>query len=49
MITPIQIFRLAFESVQLNQAAALSVVFFFVAAIVVALYVRVIPSSAEEA
>ena len=30
LITPIQIFRLAFESVQFNQAAALSVMFFAV-------------------
>jgi multiple sugar transport system permease protein len=49
MITPIQIFRLAFESVQFNQAAALSVVFFLIAAVVVAIYIRVIPASQEGA
>ncbi|WP_411906759.1 carbohydrate ABC transporter permease [Rhizobium mayense] len=46
LITPIQIFRLAFESFQFNQAAALSVIFVVVAVTVVALYLRV--SSAAE-
>jgi multiple sugar transport system permease protein len=41
LITPIQIFRLAFESFQFNQAAALSVLFFGVAIVVVAIYLRV--------
>jgi multiple sugar transport system permease protein len=41
LITPILIFRLAFESFQFNQAAALSVLFFIVAAIIVAIYLRV--------
>ena len=41
LITPILIFRLAFESFQFNQAAALSVMFFAVAAVVVAIYLRV--------
>ena len=49
LITPIQIFRLAFESFQFNQAAALSVVFFLVAAVIVAIYVKVIPATQEEA
>ncbi|WP_338609156.1 sugar ABC transporter permease [Pelagibacterium nitratireducens] len=46
LITPIQIFRLAFESVQFNQAAALSVLFFAAVMIIVAIYIRV--SSARE-
>lgn len=46
LITPIQIFRLAFESFQFNQAAALSVIFVVVAGTLVALYLRV--SSAAE-
>ena len=49
LITPIQIFKLGFESFQFNQAAALSVVFFLVAAVIVAIYVKVIPSNPEEA
>lgn len=49
MITPIQIFHLAFDSFQFNQAAALSVVFFAVAIVIVAVYVRVIPSNPGEA
>ena len=40
LITPILIFRLAFESFQFNQAAALSVMFFALAGIVVAIYLR---------
>lgn len=42
LITPIQIFRLAFESTQFNQAAALSVMFFAVALIFVAIYLRTV-------
>jgi multiple sugar transport system permease protein len=42
LIIPIQIFRHAFESFQFNQAAALSVMFFAVAAVVVAVYIRVL-------
>jgi multiple sugar transport system permease protein len=42
LITPIQIFRLAFESVQFNQAAALSVMFFGVALVLVFIYIRVL-------
>jgi multiple sugar transport system permease protein len=40
LITPIQIFRLAFESVRLNQAAALSVMFFAVTIVIVFIYIR---------
>jgi multiple sugar transport system permease protein len=40
LITPIQIFRLAFEGTQFGQAAALSVMFFAVALIFVAIYLR---------
>lgn len=47
LITPIQIFRLGFESFQFNQAAALSVVFFAVAMVIVALYIRFLASSGE--
>lgn len=49
MITPIQIFHLAFDSFQFNQAAALSVMFFAVAIVIVAVYVRIIPSNPGEA
>jgi multiple sugar transport system permease protein len=45
LITPIQIFRQAFESVAFNQAAALSVMFFAVVMVIVFIYIRV--SSAE--
>jgi multiple sugar transport system permease protein len=47
LITPILIFRLAFESFQFNQAAALSVLFFIVAGIIVAIYLRVSRSPEE--
>jgi len=49
LITPIQIYQLAFTSFQFNEAAALSVLFFIIAAIVVAIYIKVIPSNLEEA
>lgn len=49
LITPIQIFRLAFESVQFNQAAALSVMFFAGAMIVVAIYIKVVSAREEKA
>ncbi|AYG61039.1 sugar ABC transporter permease [Rhizobium jaguaris] len=49
LITPIQIFKLAFESFQFNQAAALSVIFFVVAAIIVAIYLKMQAMSAREA
>ena len=45
LITPIQIFRQAFESFSFNQAAALSVMFFAVVIVIVFIYIRV--SSAE--
>lgn len=44
LITPIQIFRLAFESFQFNQAAALSVMFFAVTIVIVFLYIRALAS-----
>lgn len=47
LITPILIFRLAFESFQFNQAAALSVLFFIVAGIIVGIYLRVSRSPEE--
>ena len=49
LITPIQIYQLAFVSFQFNEAAALSVLFFIVAAIIVAIYIKVIPSNVEPA
>jgi multiple sugar transport system permease protein len=45
LITPIQIFRTAFESVQFNQAAALSVMFFGVVIVIVFIYIRVLASA----
>jgi multiple sugar transport system permease protein len=41
LITPIQIFRLAFESVAFNQAAALSVMFFAIVIVIVYIYIKV--------
>jgi multiple sugar transport system permease protein len=49
LITPIQIFRLAFESFQFNQAAALSVIFFVVAGILVTIYLKVSSATPGEA
>jgi len=49
LITPIQIFRLAFESFQFNQAAALSLIFFVVAMAIVAVYIRFLSSNDEVA
>ncbi len=49
LITPIQIYQLAFVSFQFNESAALSVLFFVVAAIIVAVYIKVIPSNLEAA
>lgn len=49
LITPIQIFRLAFESVQFNQAAALSIMFFGVAIVIVFFYIRWLASTPGEA
>jgi len=40
LITPIQIFRLAFENVEFNQAAALSVMFFGVVMLIVLAYIK---------
>jgi multiple sugar transport system permease protein len=49
LITPIQIFRLAFDSTQFNQAAALSVIFFAVALVIVIIYIRALASAPGEA
>ena len=49
LITPIQIFRTAFESVQFNQAAALSVMFFGVTIIIVFIYIRFLAAAPSEA
>jgi multiple sugar transport system permease protein len=40
LITPIQIFRLAFENVEFNQAAALSVLFFSAVMLIVLVYIK---------
>jgi multiple sugar transport system permease protein len=48
LITPIQIFRLAFDAVQFNQAAALSVLFFAVAIVVVFIYVKLVQTPTGE-
>jgi multiple sugar transport system permease protein len=48
LITPIQIFRQAFELFQFNQAAALSVMFFAVAIVFVAIYIVVFGASKQE-
>lgn len=40
LITPIQIFRLAFENIEFNQAAALSVIFFAIVMGIVLIYIR---------
>lgn len=49
LITPIQIFRTAFESVAFNQAAALSVMFFIAVIAVVFVYIKVSSPSPEAA
>jgi multiple sugar transport system permease protein len=49
LITPIQIFRTAFESVQFNQAAALSVMFFGVTIVIVFIYIRFLAGAPSEA
>ena len=49
LITPIQIFRLAFESTNFNQAAALSVMFFAVALVIVIIYIKALASTPGEA
>ncbi len=48
LITPIQIFRTAFESVQFNQAAALSVMFFGVVMLIVLAYIKVFANQPGE-
>jgi len=48
LITPIQILRLAFEALEVNQAAALSAMYFAVSLIVVAIYVRFVATRDEE-
>lgn len=48
LITPIQIFRQAFELFQFNQAAALSVMFFAVTIVFVAIYIVVFGASKAE-
>jgi multiple sugar transport system permease protein len=40
LITPIQIFRLAFDNVEFNQAAALSLLFFAIVMLIVYAYIR---------
>lgn len=49
LITPIQIFRIAFENVQFNQAAALSVMFFAVAILIVFFYIKALAATPGEA
>lgn len=49
LITPIQIFRIAFENVQFNQAAALSVMFFAVAILIVLFYIKALAAAPGEA
>jgi multiple sugar transport system permease protein len=48
LITPIQIFRHAFESFQFNQAAALSAMFFAFTIVFVAVYIRLFANVGEE-
>ena len=48
LITPIQILRQAFEALEVNQAAALSAMYFTVSLIVVAIYVRFVATRDEE-
>ena len=47
LITPIEIFRYAFEQFQFNQAAALSVLFFAVTVAFVAVYIKLFATAAE--
>ncbi len=49
LITPIQIYQLAFVSFQFNEAAALSTLFFVVAALIVAVYIWAVRSNREVA
>ena len=48
LITPIQILRQAFEALEVNQAAALSAMYFAVSLIVVAIYVRFVATRDDE-
>jgi len=48
VITPIQIFRLAFENVEFNQAAALSVMFFGVVMLIVLAYIKAFTDQAGD-
>jgi multiple sugar transport system permease protein len=48
LITPIQILRHAFEALEVNQAAALSAMYFTVSLIVVAMYVRFVATRGDE-
>jgi multiple sugar transport system permease protein len=48
LITPIQIFRYAFELFQFNQAAALSVMFFAVTVVFVAIYIKLFATRPED-
>jgi multiple sugar transport system permease protein len=48
LITPIQIFRTAFEAFQLNQAAALSMMFLAFTIVFVIIYIRVFAATPEE-
>jgi multiple sugar transport system permease protein len=48
LIIPIEIFRIAFESFQLNQAAALSAMFFAFTIVFVIIYIRVFATTAED-
>jgi multiple sugar transport system permease protein len=49
LITPIQILRQAFETFEMNQAAALAVMYFGVSLILVAIYIRFVAARDDEA
>jgi multiple sugar transport system permease protein len=48
LITPIQILRQAFEALEVNQAAALSAMYFAVSLVIVAIYVRFVATRDDE-
>ncbi|CAN5141659.1 sugar ABC transporter permease [soil metagenome] len=48
LITPIQIFKTAFEAFQLNQAAALSVMFLAFTIVFVIIYIRTVAGTSQE-
>ncbi len=48
LIMPIQIYRLGFESFQLNQAAALAMLFFAFTIVFVIVYIRLLAKAPEE-